>query len=308
MKLRLVSVFIFIFIITNSFAWNDHAHMTIAAIAWDRLSDQEKVKVTDLLEQHPEYNNSWKGAYNAHKNLLPLGKYLMMRASMWPDEIKKKGNLNFTYNRFEWHYIVQKLYFDRPIDEKNPEVLPDKGNGNVVYAINHVITSIQSPEISKPLKAVYFSWLIHLTADIHQPLHTCAMFDGDKFKKGDRGGNDIYIRTASDTTDLQDFWDELLGTSNDTRTVLQQGFTYRKQIPFKEEYLSNMNPDSWAKESFLIAKYNAYLNGKLKYATNKKAPAPKVPDNYVENSKTLAIKQGTIAGYRLAGQISSIVK
>lgn len=300
----LVIIILFLSITFNVVAWNDHAHMVSAAIAWDKLDDTQKLKVTSLLEQHPEYTNEWKGAYQNHKELLPLGKFLMMKASVWPDEIKKKSNLNYVYNRPEWHYIVQKLYFNKPIDENNPEVKKAKNEEDIVWAINHCLASIDNKELSKPLKAVYFSWLIHLTADIHQPLHTCALFDDDKLKKGDRGGNLIYIATSSDTTDLQGYWDELLGFSKDTRKVLQQGFIYRKKIPFMPEYIEEMNPVNWAKASFLVAKNTAYLNGKLKYATNRKDHIPKVTETYEKASLEIAIERITIAGYRLANQVT----
>ena len=296
----LLKILLPILITFNSFAWNNHTHMTVAAIAWDRLDDNQKTKVTSLLEQHPEYQDQWKKGYQSYKELLPLGKYLMIRASTWPDEIKLKSNLNFTYSRPEWHYIVQKLRFDKPIDEDDPEIQNPKSDENIVWAINHCLSSMSSNELSKQLKAVYFSWLIHLTADIHQPLHTCALFDDDKLKKGDRGGNLVYIRTSSDTTDLQGFWDEIIGSDTDTRKILQQGFIYRKKVPFDQIYIDDMNPDTWAKQSYKIAKQTAYLNGKLTYATNKKAIIPLVPPTYVAASTETAIERVTIAGYRLA--------
>lgn len=296
----------FAFAISKGFSWNDQAHMTIAAIAWDRLDDAEKSKITSILKQHPAYKKKWKAAFGPHKKLLPLGKYLMMRASRWPDEIKKKGNLNFTYNRKEWHYIVQKLYFDREIDEKNPDIKHGSEENNVVWAIDHVINSMKNPAISNQLKAVYFSWLIHLTADIHQPLHTCSLFDGKDLKKGDRGGNDLYIRTSTDTTNLQHFWDEQLGKKPKVKLALQQGFILRREFPFNEDYLAN-TPKEWAQESFLIAKYKIYLNGDLKYAFKGRGEIPKVSESYVLESKKIANKQVVRAGYRLGDQLSGLL-
>lgn len=303
MKSLLIIIF-YLSITFNAVAWNDHAHMISAAVAWDRLDDIQKSKITHLLEQHPEYTNAWKAAYQSHKNLLPLGKFLMMRASVWPDEIKKKSNLNYVYNRPEWHYIVQKLYFDKTIDKNNPEVKKSKNGEDIVWAINHCLASISNKVLSKPLRAVYFSWLIHLTADIHQPLHTCALFDNDKLKKGDRGGNLIYIATSSDTTSLQNYWDEILGSSKDTRKVLQQGFIYRKEVPFTPIYVEQMNPENWAKSSFILAKNKAYLNGELKYATHNKNHIPKVTEAYETASLETAIERITISGYRLANQVA----
>lgn len=305
MRYFLSSIFILLFVF-KSYCWNDHAHMTIAALSWGQLSDANKAKVTSILKEHPEYKKSWKRSYQSHKSLVVLGKYLMMRASTWPDEIKDAKNGNFTYNRKEWHYIVQKLYKNKVVDEKNPEIQYSKDSTNVVWAINHVKKSMKNPDISMALKAVHLSWLIHLTADIHQPLHTCALFDEDKLKKGDRGGGALYIRTATDTTNLQHFWDNQLGETVDVRKNLQHGFILKRNFPFDEKYVAVMDPAIWANDSYIIAKNEIYLNGKLKYAFTKKRSIPLVGDTYVQNSKSIAEKQAAYAGYRLAAQISEL--
>jgi hypothetical protein len=43
------------------------------------------------------------------------------------------------------------------------------------------------------LRAAQLSFLIHLIGDMHQPLH-CASFFGPGYPKGDRGGNDFYVK------------------------------------------------------------------------------------------------------------------
>lgn len=303
----ILSILLLVSVVVKGYSWNGHAHMTIAAIAWDRLDDDQKETVTKMLQKHPEFKKKWKPQYTPHKGLLPLGKYLMMRASMWPDEIKDKANSNFSYNRKEWHYIVQMLHFDGTMNGDSVDIQLDKGKGNVVWAIDHVKKNMKNNEMSSQLKAVYFSWLIHLTADIHQPLHTCAMFDDEKFIKGDRGGTDIYFRTSTDTTNLQRFWDNQIGTTQDTRKTLQQGFLFRKEFPFTKSMIDDMNPTIWAKEGFVIARDKIYLNGRLKYATSKKRSLPLVSDSYVSESKQIAKKRATLAGYRLAKQIDGLL-
>ena len=303
MRYFLSSIFVLLFTV-NAFCWNDHAHMTIAALAWENLSEANQKQVTTILQSHPEYKKNWKSNYQGYKDLVVLGKYLMMRASTWPDEIKDSNNGNFSYNRKEWHYIVQKLYLNNVVDESNPEIQYSKDSTNVVWAINHVQNSIKNPEISLSLKAVYLSWLIHLTADIHQPLHTCALFDDNKLKKGDRGGNDLYIRTSTDTTNLQSFWDTQLGITVDIKKNLQHGFILKRDFPVENKYTVEMNPSIWAIESFVIAKNDIYLNGKLKYALNKKRMIPLVTEEFIQNSKAIAESRAAYAGYRLAAQIS----
>lgn len=38
-------------------------------------------------------------------------------------------------------------------------------------------------------KTISLRLLMHLIGDIHQPLHTRTLFDHEKFKRGDAGGN-----------------------------------------------------------------------------------------------------------------------
>jgi hypothetical protein len=56
------------------------------------------------------------------------------------------------------------------------------------------------------------TWLLHLIGDLHQPLHTTALYAVDLFPTGDRGGNDVGVRGA---TNLHALWDGALG--NDRR-------------------------------------------------------------------------------------------
>lgn len=302
------SIFFVIFLSIKSFAWNDHAHMLAAAIAWDRFDDAQKKKVTNILEHHPEYSNAWKKAYYPYKDLMPMGKFLMMNASVWPDEIKKKDNINFSYHRPTWHYIVQQLRFDEQINESNPVVKLEKDSSNIITALDFTYSNCSNQTVSKTLRAVYFSWFIHLVADIHQPLHTCALYDSVDLKKSDRGGNDIYIRTATDTTSLQDVWDNILGSSIDLKLILQEGFIARKEMPYEDIHTEEKQPENWAKASFLIAKNQVYQNGKLQFSYKRKPELPLLPEGYETNAKNIAKQQITLAGYRLADKMIELLK
>jgi hypothetical protein len=56
-------------------------------------------------------------------------------------------------------------------------------------------------------KALYARYLIHLAGDIHQPLHSVALFNRT-YPKGDMGGNKIIITLLNGSeSNLHKFWD-----------------------------------------------------------------------------------------------------
>ena len=65
-------------------------------------------------------------------------------------------------------------------------------------------------------RALALSWLLHLLADLHQPLHTTALYSAERFPNGDRGGNDIAIRGGSN---LHALWDGALGNDRRWRRI-----------------------------------------------------------------------------------------
>ena len=64
-------------------------------------------------------------------------------------------------------------------------------------------------------------WLLHLVGDVHQPLHSIALFNSELSLQhqlaaqpdvGDRGGNEIEVNTAKgETMALHAYWDGMFG-------------------------------------------------------------------------------------------------
>jgi hypothetical protein len=155
-----------------------------------------------------------------------------------------------------------------------------------------------------PDKAIAICWLVHLVGDIHQPLH-CSEFYSPEFKKGDKGGNSIWVKVDSTgaAVKLHSYWDGLLGKSEKYKSIYQQSLVLLKQIKVKKME-ADSSYISWSDESFELAKTAVYLNGKLPALTgvSKKETAPIVPDcnAYNKASATIAEKQIVKAGYRLS--------
>jgi len=85
--------------------------MIIAAIAYQEFSENQKQSITEIFISHPEYNRKWKEDYEQVIDDVELGLYLLMRASMWPDNIRSNKHPDHSLNASRWHYMNYELRF-----------------------------------------------------------------------------------------------------------------------------------------------------------------------------------------------------
>jgi hypothetical protein len=299
MKQILLIVFLLLSRALSS-AWSGPGHMTIAAIAYRALSDSQKQAVTELLKHHPDYA-AWMERYPTNEPNLDLATFIFMRASTWPDEIRRRGN---PYDHPEWHYV------DYPLEPPN---FPDKPSpfptNDILYGISQSEKMIRDTNSSPEARAAYFSWLIHLVGDIHQPLHCSTLVTTNyPAPAGDRGGNEFYVKPAETGVNLHSIWDRALGGTVNPRTQLNYAIQISTEQPRASlpELSKDKTPVAWSKESRTIAIESAYLRGTLAGSTQR-TNAPALPEGYTKTMKTIAEKQAALAGYRLADEIRDCV-
>lgn len=279
-------------------AWSGPGHMLIAAEAYRHLSAESQNRVTKLLMAHPDFPK-WEKDFSQTSNLeLPI--YIFMRASTWPDEIRRKGN---EFDHPQWHFI------DYPL--KPPSFPVEAGpapDDDVLYGIQQCEKILSDTNAADRIRGVYLSWLIHLIGDLHQPLH-CSSLVNDAYPAGDKGGNNFYVRPAGRAIKLHSLWDGLLGTSIAPNSQLNSAIENDSKFPRTSlpELLSAKNPKEWSLESRVLAVEKAYLHGALKGGTNVDS-AIALPDDYTKAAKAVAERQAALAGYRLGNEISTWVK
>src|SRR5690348_14084820 len=96
-------------------------------------------------------------------------------------------------------------------------------NAQERIALFRTVLASSSPD---ELKSYDLVWLLHIVGDIHQPLHASTRVrqpDPD----GDAGGNLVKLDCAK--CELHFFWDDLLGTENDLKTVVKGAQTSESQ-------------------------------------------------------------------------------
>ncbi|NJD23775.1 MAG: S1/P1 nuclease [Betaproteobacteria bacterium] len=183
-------------------AWNAAGHRLAAWIAWQQLDEPARQKAAEILATHPDHAR-WSARGRADDAAA-----IFAEAATWPDDIR--GDPRFEDDRgtlagaplpgfpdrkrhASWHYVdldAQGRVRAGEIDIRIPELAD---------AIRRAAT---------PAAAAYaLPWLLHLVADIHQPLHVGRF--------GDEGGNAVTVENPFNPRQpfptLHTYWDDLPG-------------------------------------------------------------------------------------------------
>src|SRR3984957_2612702 len=129
-------------------AWSGGGHMVIAAEAWRELSPESKAKVAEVLKAHPDYEK-WKAAHDKGEGGLDLGEYLFLRASTWPDEIRRRGN---GFDHPHWHYVDYPL-----IPPSFPMKDEPEPNDDIVYGLQFSEKALSDEKKPAEERKIYYS-------------------------------------------------------------------------------------------------------------------------------------------------------
>lgn len=154
---------------TSAMAWGVQGHQVVAALAQARLSPAARAEASRLLALEP-------GA-------------TLLSVSTWADEQRSPETA-------PWHYVN----FPRGQCAYRPERDCPEGQC-VVAAIDQQSQLLQSsaPDVER---LVALKYVVHLVADVHQPLHAGH---GD-----DRGGNTYQLQAFLQGSNLHAVWDTWL--------------------------------------------------------------------------------------------------
>lgn len=299
-KTRFFLALLTILLCVPVFAWNRAGHMVTGAIAYKELKDRNPAalaKIVALLKQHPNY-----AKWQAQIGEAPLPSeqadlYLFERAARWADDVRQTP-----YDHPAWHYVNLPVI---PPGQTITPPPPAPENVLQAFADNLAILTSNAPDAER---AVALTWLFHLIGDVHQPLHTTALYSSD-YPKGDRGGNSIYVRVRPEasTINLHAFWDDLILGSDRFQSVTNRATELRVAInrATLQELATRQFPQ-WADESFKLAVQYAYRQGQIKGGPAKDDGAV-LPEDYIRQTKPVAERRVVLAGYRLSDTLASAI-
>ena len=281
-------------------AWNSTGHMIIASLAWDQLSADARAHCVKVFQEHPAMAQ-WKQTFPQDEPELDFGRYLLMRASTWPDDIRKSGS---PYDHFPWHYI------DYPLEMPGCPLKPAPANTeDILYGLDRSQKTVIDPAASAAERAAALSWIVHLVGDIQQPLH-CVTLVNDTYPapEGDRGGNLFFISLAGNPINLHSVWDSLAGSMMDSQELILRAKELALKFPRAAlpELAQARDPLAWSLEGRALAIDAVYRRGALPGGREPSALLPPLPAGYMSASRALADRRMAIGGYRLADMLQKL--
>ena len=236
-----------------AWAWGVEGHEIVAEIALHELTPAARGQVAAILGSDA----------------------MLVHDANWADEIRDQRP-----ETGPWHFV------DIPLNAPGYDAARDCAGGNCVVAqIANTRAILASPQSSASAKQAALRFLIHLVADVHQPLHA---EDND-----DHGGNAIHVGEGRGRPTLHHVWDttvvEALGTNVDAVTAdIEHSIT-----PQQRKSWEDSTPAQWANESHALARDVIYpqFHGRT---------VIRLPPSYGETVAPIVRAQLAKAGVRLA--------
>ena len=310
-----VIVFLLIFsIVANpSRAWNSSGHMQVAMIAWEQLTPEVRTKMVAILKKHPRFAVDFEDQRPPSLSPADLDEWYFIKAATWPDVIRKVPQ----WHHGTWHYINEPFFptsddehsLSDQIHVNRDHNVPNSPNEiktmNAVQALKYNLGRLKSASTSDSEKAVALCWVLHVAGDLHQPLHTTAMFSVALSPEGDRGGNLIHVGDGG--KNLHSVWDGMVGAATHFKSLKKQIvklFGNSALVNMAKNDANQTDPVAWVKEGQDLCKESVYTDDVLgELALDESGHyvvLAELPDGYLEDAKDVARKRIIIAGFRLA--------
>jgi hypothetical protein len=304
-------------------AWNASGHLQIALVAYRQLDAARQQKFVRLLGQHPRYQEDFAAQRPQDLSGAEEPEWTFAHAATWPDIARGIRGPRGDYNRPTWHYVNLPVFLS-PADRDALQpalpnwVLPEGALGkqdrdlNVVQAIELSLRTLRRPGASDAERALYLSWLLHLVADIHQPLHTVALFSRTRFPSGDKGGNDVLVEGKGS---LHGAWDNLLGADDSlgfVRAKVARAQADSLLVASARAAASQLSPRAWVDEGLALAESVVYT-AEIRRATegveresSSEKPKARISETTLAAWRANAQMRAMVAALRLAKLLESL--
>ena len=286
---------------TPAFAWNQPGHMMTASIAYDQLTAGQRASVLKILEANPDYAK-WREMAPKDMPDFDFGRYVFMQAARWPDDIRKSGS---PYDHPVWHYV------DYPaVPPDFPMQPPPTGTEDLFSAYATCEKMLTSPDASAVDRAAYLCWLLHLTGDVMQPLHTVTLVTPEyPLPAGDKGGNNFFVNLGGNSINLHTYWDAMGAVMMDYPEIIAHATELEKKYPRAAlpELAAARDVTAWALEGRQLAIDVVYRKGTLRGTNDKdQTVLPPLPGDYATRARATAERRIVLAGDRIADTVTRL--
>ena len=198
MKTRLIPSLL-LFVCVQALGWGSTAHRAAAGIAERYLSPEARLAMEDILERET-----------------------LAEASTWPDFMRSAPSEFWQRTANPWHYVTVP-------EGKAYEEVGAPEQGDAYTALQRFSADLRAAETPPQDRALALRFIIHIIADLHQPLH---VGNGT-----DRGGNDTRVTYFGQSTNLHRVWDSQL--------VDSEQLSYSEWIEWLDRKISHEDFDAW---------------------------------------------------------------
>lgn len=309
---------------SQALAWHEGGHKIVASIAFRQLSADGKSAVVALLKKHPRFQEEFDGKMPDDLDEASTKEWIIQQAAIFPDLARSyRGELNKQYHHPMWHFInMPEFLSNADRMELHPEhdlnlsldAPPSLDrDSNVVQVIRVARRTIADKHTPAAERALMLSWLIHTVGDLHQPLHSTALFSRGMFPKGDRGGNSIgTVQKAN----LHSLWDDFPGGKLKFAIVRSRAVKLSTDPSLKtlgNTAAEDLNEETWLKESQALAVnavYDSEVMVELRHLEKVHQDTEDQPldlsEDYLRTGADTAEKRVVQAGFRLGAILSEL--
>jgi hypothetical protein len=162
-----------------------------------------------------------------------IGDESLSSASTWADRMRSDPSPFWQRQAGPWHYVTVppgKTYSD----VKAPT------RGDAMSALRRFRKTLRDPNARRTDKQLALRFALHIIQDLHQPLHVG--------NGRDRGGNDVAVSLAGETTNLHRVWDTAIlaqARRSDRAWIKRLGNIDRSAV----STWGGQGPASWIEES-----------------------------------------------------------
>ena len=246
----------------STLAWGRIGHRVAAAMAEERLSPAARASVRALLGPG----------------------ITLADASTWADEQQEIPDSG------QWHFV------NVPLREGRYDRRYCQSGGCIVSKIEEFRQTLLNPKAERLRKQRALKFLIHLVADLHQPLHVG--------NNGDKGGNSLQVRFFGEGSNLHRVWDsQVIERHTKNEQVWLWDFDFIAN-PRRVKEWSRGAPADWATETLQLAKKAYCLPGSESPMPNGAA----IGNAYYRFALTTVQRQLAISGVRISFMLNEIYR
>jgi len=215
-------------------------------------------------------------------NALLGNKIRLADIATWADEQQEISGTGL------WHSV------NVPVRESRYDSRYCMPGGCVVSKIEEFKRVLMRPTAGRAEKQQALKFLVHLVADLHQPLHV-----GDN---NDRGGNLLQVRFFGQGSNLHRVWDyQIMERHTENEGVWMWDITFQAN-PKRVAEWSAGSPEEWATESLILAKSARRPPGSQSWLK----PGASITPEYCANALPAIQRQLAKASIRTAWMLNRI--